>query len=92
MQGTLIDSIKWARPTFFFAVPRVWEKFEIALRSYLSSEKGLVKSISTWALNKGLEGSKNLASKDQPPLMSGLADYMRINHLKKILGLHKSRF
>ena len=31
MQGTLINTIIWAKPTYFFAVPRVWEKFEETL-------------------------------------------------------------
>jgi long-chain-fatty-acid--CoA ligase ACSBG len=33
MQGTLVETLKWARPTVFFAVPRIWEKFEEKMQS-----------------------------------------------------------
>jgi long-chain-fatty-acid--CoA ligase ACSBG len=32
LQGTLVDTLNWARPTCFLAVPRVWEKFEEKLK------------------------------------------------------------
>jgi long-chain-fatty-acid--CoA ligase ACSBG len=32
MAGTLTQSMLWAKPTLFFAVPRIWEKFELALK------------------------------------------------------------
>ena len=32
LQGTIVQTLTWARPTFFFAVPRIWEKFEEKLR------------------------------------------------------------
>lgn len=32
LQGTLVESLQWARPTSFLAVPRVWEKFEDKLK------------------------------------------------------------
>ena len=32
LQGTLVETLKWARPTTFLAVPRVWEKFEEKLK------------------------------------------------------------
>jgi long-chain-fatty-acid--CoA ligase ACSBG len=32
LQGTLVETLQWARPTLFMAVPRVWEKFEDKLK------------------------------------------------------------
>lgn len=32
LQGTLVETLQWARPTMFFSVPRVWEKFEDKLK------------------------------------------------------------
>lgn len=28
LQGTLVETLREVRPTFFFSVPRVWEKIE----------------------------------------------------------------
>ena len=32
LQGSLVVTMQWARPTIFLAVPRVWEKFEEKLK------------------------------------------------------------
>jgi long-subunit acyl-CoA synthetase (AMP-forming) len=34
----LVESLKWARPTMFMAVPRIWEKFEDKLKEIASSK------------------------------------------------------
>jgi long-chain-fatty-acid--CoA ligase ACSBG len=43
----------WARPTMFFAVPRVWEKFEEKLKEIGASKSSLLQSISGWAKGHG---------------------------------------
>ena len=42
LQGTLISTLQWARPTSFFAVPRVWEKFEDSLKAIAATKPGFV--------------------------------------------------
>jgi long-chain-fatty-acid--CoA ligase ACSBG len=32
LAGTLGQSLLWAKPTMFFGVPRIWEKFELTLK------------------------------------------------------------
>ena len=43
LQGTLIDSLKEARPTFFLGVPRVWEKIEEKMKIF-ASKNGIIKT------------------------------------------------
>jgi long-chain-fatty-acid--CoA ligase ACSBG len=38
LQGTIVQTLTWARPTLFFAVPRVWEKFEEKLKEIAASK------------------------------------------------------
>jgi len=53
LQGTLVNTLQWARPTTFFAVPRVWEKFEERLKEIASTKPGFVQGISGWAKGYG---------------------------------------
>lgn len=45
-----------ARPTLFMGVPRVWEKFEAALRARLAETTGLKGKLAAWALATELRG------------------------------------
>lgn len=56
LQGTLVLTLQWARPTYFLAVPRVWEKMEEKLKEIASQKGGLALFISSWA--KGLGAIK----------------------------------
>jgi long-chain-fatty-acid--CoA ligase ACSBG len=56
LQGSLVLTLQWARPTYFLAVPRVWEKMEEKLKEIASQRSGLAQSISGWA--KGLGAAK----------------------------------
>ena len=56
LQGTLVLTLQWARPTYFLAVPRVWEKMEEKLKEIGASKGSILTSISSWA--KGLGAAK----------------------------------
>lgn len=53
LQGTLVESLQWARPTLFLAVPRVWEKFEDKLKEIASTKPAILQAISGWAKGHG---------------------------------------
>ena len=42
---TLADTLREVRPTLFLGVPRVWEKFEAALRANLGQKTGNAKRV-----------------------------------------------
>ena len=52
------DYLVAARPHFFWAVPRVWEKLEAALSANLSAATGLKAMLATWARRVELDGAK----------------------------------
>ena len=54
------DHLVAARPHFFFAVPRVWEKFEAALSANLLAATGLKAKLATWARRVELESVKRV--------------------------------
>jgi long-chain-fatty-acid--CoA ligase ACSBG len=53
LQGSLVETLQWARPTLFLAVPRVWEKFEDKLKQIASTKAAILQSVSGWAKGHG---------------------------------------
>lgn len=49
LQGSLIDTMLWCRPSAFGGVPRIWEKLEDKLKDGISKKTGLAKGIVEWA-------------------------------------------
>jgi len=58
LQGTLVETLQWCRPTLFLAVPRVWEKFEDKLKAIAATKPAILQSISGWAKGHGFEKVK----------------------------------
>jgi long-chain-fatty-acid--CoA ligase ACSBG len=54
LKGSLGDTLKAVRPTVFFGVPRVWEKFAEKMKSAGATTTGVKKSLVTWAKSVGL--------------------------------------
>jgi long-chain acyl-CoA synthetase len=50
----LPDNIKEVRPTIFFGVPRIWEKFHGGVAAKLKDAKGAKKALVRWAMNIAL--------------------------------------
>lgn len=59
LQGSLVESMQWCRPTLFLAVPRVWEKFEDKLKQIASTKPAILQSLSGWAKGYGTEKVNN---------------------------------
>lgn len=54
LQNNLIQFLREVRPTWFFAVPRVWEKLEISIK-----QSGLVSGdLAKWAMSVGVQGTE----------------------------------
>ena len=83
------DHLVAARPHFFFAVPRVWEKFEAALNANLLSATGVKARLTAWARRVELESVKRSieTGKDVDSLQRRLANKLVIEKIKSAIGL-----
>ena len=83
------DFLVAARPHFFFAVPRVWEKFEAALGANLSAATGLKAKIATWARRVELKSAKRSmkTGKEVDTFQRRLANKLVISKIKSTIGL-----
>lgn len=75
LKGSLAQTLKEVRPTTFFGVPRVWEKFYDKLQEVAKSSTGLKKTLSTWAKGQAAQhwASKEFGSKGSSPFFFFLA-------------------
>jgi len=56
-QGSLGATLRDARPTIFFGVPRVYEKIMESMQVKLSEFQGLKKKLVKWGAKKGIKGN-----------------------------------
>lgn len=91
LQGTLGETLTWARPTLFLAVPRIWEKFEEKLKEIAATKPSILQSISGWAKGYGTANTHARQKHEDPPLMYSLANTLILSTIKKALGLDQSQ-
>jgi len=83
------DHLVAARPHLFFAVPRVWEKFEAALTANLLSATGFKAKLLDWARRVELESFRRSVEtgRDVETLQRRLANKLVISKIKAAIGL-----
>ena len=52
LQGTLVETLNEVRPTFFFGVPRVWEKIEEKMKAVAAQNSAIKKSLGNFIIYK----------------------------------------
>ena len=92
----LADTLKEVRPTAFFAVPRVWEKFYAAVSEKLGEATGVKASIANRAMSVGRQHTAALNQGDQPSgwlaAQYGLFDKLVYGKAREAMGLDRCRF
>ncbi|MEA2406059.1 MAG: hypothetical protein QOE69_178 [Thermoleophilaceae bacterium] len=73
------------RPTWFFAVPRIWEKLKAAIEAGVEAEQDAAKKQATqWALDVGL---RRVRGEDVPEEEFAKADELVLSKIRARLGL-----
>ena len=90
------ENLKDARPTVFFGVPRIWEKFHAVLAGKLAEATGAKKQLVAWArkvCTRGQRASAIAASRCRRALelQYRLADRLVISKIKQALGFDRAR-
>ena len=87
------DYLEQVHPTIFLAVPRVWEKFEAALRGKLAEATGLKAKLAKWARETELEAFRQEIETGKPvqSFSRNLANKLVISKIKGALGLDQLR-
>ena len=92
---TFSENLREIRPDFFFAVPRIWEKFysNIVIKV---GEAGWFKRVAyRWAIDAGMKALKYQPQSRRPGffvlLLHAMAKLLVFRKLRKILGLDKAR-
>ena len=83
------DYLTHVHPTFFLAVPRVWEKFEAALRGKLAEATGIKAKLAGWARETELAAFKqeNATGRPVSSFSRSLANKLVISKIKGAIGL-----
>lgn len=93
LRGSLGITLKEVRPTYFFGVPRVWEKIYEKMQEVGRSTTGVKKAIATWAKAKGLEKNRmqQFGGGGGAPLGFGCAHALILSKVKGALGLDQAK-
>jgi long-chain acyl-CoA synthetase len=90
----IADNLKDARPTVFFGVPRIWEKFHAALSAKLGEVTGVKKKLVEWARGVCSEVNAHRDRGEELPTMLELqyklANRLVISKLKAALGFDRA--
>jgi long-chain-fatty-acid--CoA ligase ACSBG len=93
LKGTLTTTLKEVRPTFFFGVPRVWEKVQEKMVQMGRETKGILKIISTYAKQMGTEKSMRaqFGEDGSAPLCFSCINAIVLHKIKEALGLDQCK-
>ena len=90
----LLDNLKTVRPTVFFAVPRVWEKFQSGVAAELGHATGFKAKLAAWAQQVGREATATRNRGASLPGAMGLKMKVAAIVHKKVktaIGMDKAR-
>lgn len=94
--ATVPQDIREVSPTFYFAVPRIWEKFYSTLMLRMKDSTALEKLAFKLAMGAGSKLAEYRMNAQKPPLsvraMFRVADKLVLKNIKKSVGLDRVRY
>lgn len=93
---TIPENVREIAPTVFTGVPRVWEKFYSGVMISLKEAGAIQQAAYAWGIGVGTEiADKVLASETVSgwlKLKFQLAQWLALNNVRKLIGIHRARF
>lgn len=87
LKGTLTTTLKEAKPTVFFGVPRVWEKIREKMVEVGKSNTGVKKAVGIWAKKTGLDHNRAMiGGRETNSLSFKVANKLVYKKVKEALG------
>jgi long-chain acyl-CoA synthetase len=91
----LPDNLKEVKPTVFFGVPRIWEKFHAGINHQLQQATGIKATMANWARNVGSKVSRLRCKGEEPTgllkMQYGIAKKLVFTKLREAVGLSEAR-
>jgi long-chain acyl-CoA synthetase len=93
---TVPENVREISPTVFTAVPRVWEKFYSGVMIALKEASPVQQAAYAWGIGVGTQiADKVLAGQPVDGFLKfkfKLARWIALNNVRKLIGIHRSRF
>lgn len=90
----IVENLKESRPTIFFGVPRIWERFHAVISARMRQATGAKAQVMKWATGVGAEVSRLRMRGQQPSgalaLQYRLANKLVFSTVKQGLGLDQA--
>jgi long-chain acyl-CoA synthetase len=93
---TVPENVREVAPTTFFAVPRIWERFYSGIAIRMKEATWIGRVAYRWAIGVGSKVAEAKLDGRKPStfqqLLFRFADFVVLDNIKRIIGMHRVRF